>query len=38
MLWYNTLQSRVWAIWGRVVLRYVALADGESCFAEDRGQ
>ena len=35
MLWYNTLQSRVWTIWGGVVLRYIALADGENCFAEN---
>ena len=37
ILWCNALQSRIWAIWGEVVLRYIALTEGESCFAENRG-
>jgi len=38
MLWCNTLQSKVWVIWGGVVLRYIALADRKSYFAENKGQ
>jgi len=38
MLWCNTSQSKVWVIWDRVVLRYIALADRESCFAKNKGQ
>ena len=35
MLQCSTLWLRVWTVWDGVVLRYVTLADRESCFAEN---